>query len=87
MIHKKTNEYLGHCNFVSGLTDEETKYWGNIGYTVEEKHRGKGYAARASKLLVKFATDNYPTFRQDEVWFMIDPSNIASIKTAEKAGA
>ncbi len=52
MIDKQTQRKIGQCNFISGLTDEETKYWGNIGYTVKPEQRGKGLAAKASKLLI-----------------------------------
>ena len=59
-----------------------TFYGGNIGYGIEEGYRGKGYAAKAVLLLKNVARKHH----LKEVIITCNPDNLASRKTAEKAG-
>ena len=73
---------IGFCNLRIDNT-ELTKYCGNIGYGVDEKHRGKKYSARASKLLLKLAK------KHDLKYVLITcaPNNIASNKICQSLNA
>lgn len=63
--------------------NEVDKVSGNVEYSVFEEYRGFGYAKKA---LVLFAEN---IFKRDKVDLFISilPDNIASIKTAQNAGA
>ena len=57
-------------------------YGGNIGYAVDEPHRGHHYAAKACRLLFKLA-------RRHELGYLIittQPSNLPSRRTCELLG-
>ena len=57
-------------------------YLGHIGYRIEERHRGHGYALKALKLLM-------PLFRQEGLRDLVitnDPDNLPSRRICEKAG-
>ena len=54
-----------------------------IGYWVTSEHRGRGVAARAVRLLSAWAFENLPIER---IAISADPDNVASRRTAEKAG-
>ena len=58
-------------------------YAGQIGYTVQEEHRGHRYAARSVRLLVPFARQ----LDMGTLWITCDPSNAASRRSCEHAGA
>lgn len=57
-------------------------YAGNIGYEVEPGHRGRGHAARACRLLRPIAVFH----GVHELWIVTSPDNLASRRTAERAG-
>ena len=59
------------------------RYPGQIGYEVDEQHRGHRYAVRSCRLLLRFALAHGLT----AVWLTVDPKNIASQKTCEIIGA
>lgn len=73
---------VGRIGFRCLATHYMTTYAGNVGYRIEEAHRGHHYAARAVEILKPFMRRHLPT-----VWITVDPENIASGKTAERAGA
>lgn len=56
---------------------------GQIGYEVDEPHRGHRYAARSCRLLLPFALAHGLT----AVWLTVDPENYASQRTCEITGA
>ncbi len=81
MINYATREIMGHIRLRIG-SENEVKYFGNIGYDVDEKFRGNKYAARSIKLILPFA------FMHDleNVWISCDPDNVASRRSCEIAG-
>ncbi len=73
---------VGEINLRIGYTDG-LYYGGQIGYSVDEQHRGHGYAAKACRLLV-------PVIRahgMKKVLITNNITNIASKRTCEKLGA
>lgn len=48
-----TQEKLGSISFRNGQTEEEWLYYGHIGYSIKEAHRGQHYAARSVKVLIE----------------------------------
>ena len=55
---------------------------GHAGYAVDEAHRRNGYAARAVRLIVGLAR----VCGVAPLWVLIEPDNVASRKTVERAG-
>ena len=55
----------------------------NIGYNVFPRHRGKGYASRAVKLLIRHLDQSTPF---DTATLLIHPDNAASLAVAAKSG-
>jgi tagatose 1,6-diphosphate aldolase len=62
--------------------NEKIYYGGQIGYTVDPKHRGHHYAARSVTLLLPFAKRHGLT----ELWITCNPDNFASRRSCEIAG-
>ncbi len=65
--------------FESGI---DLTYYGNIGYMVYHAHRGQGYAAKGTLLLMDKIKEMYPEIT--EMYVTCNPDNIASQKTIEK---
>lgn len=55
----------------------------NVGYSLSADHRGKGYATRAVKLLLRYLEDD-TSFQTATV--LIDPDNGRSLSVAERVG-
>lgn len=55
---------------------------GHSGYAVDEAHRRQGYAARALRLIRGIARH----YGVAPLWVLIAPDNVASRRTAERAG-
>ena len=55
---------------------------GHMGCAVEEEYRRKGYATRAIRLLSALAGQ----LGMAEIWVLIEPDNIPSRRTVERAG-
>lgn len=66
------------------LTDDATilRAVGHAGYEVAEPHRQRGYAARALLVIRQLARH----YRVAPLWVLIAPENVASRRTAERAG-
>ena len=80
-IMDHTGQKLGICDLRIGH-NEGLYYGGNIGYAVDEPHRGHHYAAKACRLLFKLA-------RRHELGYLIittQPSNLPSRRTCELLG-
>jgi tagatose 1,6-diphosphate aldolase len=56
---------------------------GHLGYFVDPAWRGRGYAARAARLLLPLARAH----GLDPLWVTCDPHNAASRRTCERIGA
>ena len=77
-----TGEKVGIINLRIGYT-EGLYYGGQIGYRVDEAHRGKNYAARACRLIAHLARAHGMT----KLLIANDRENTASIRVCEKLGA
>ena len=75
-------ERVGFVNLRVGFTDA-LYYSGQIGYIVDEAHRGNGYALRACRLLVPVLNFH----KMQKVLICTEVSNIASNRICEKLGA
>lgn len=79
---RRDGSRVGEINLRIGYTDG-LYYGGQIGYGVDEQHRGHGYAEKACRLLV-------PVIRahgMKKVLITNNHTNIASKRTCEKLGA
>lgn len=56
----------------------------NLGYWIRSSHQGQGIAARAARMVAQFGFEQLGLIR---VEIVTEPDNIASRRTAEKAGA
>jgi RimJ/RimL family protein N-acetyltransferase len=63
--------------------DAEIYCSGNIGYRLDERYRGFGYAAKAANLVIPLAASHHMHY----ITITCNPDNIPSAKTAEKLGA
>jgi predicted acetyltransferase len=82
MVHAESNEHLGNINLRTGSRFDLFVYSGHIGYEVDEKHRGRRYAARSVRLLLPLAK----RLGVDPLWITCDPENTASRRSCEIAG-
>jgi tagatose 1,6-diphosphate aldolase len=83
MIHTTTRQELGSVNLRTVTTPHVERYAGHVGYSVNEEHRGKRYAARSVRLILPLAQ----RLGLNPLWFTCDPENAASRRTMELAGA
>lgn len=65
-----------------GRTRPLSGWCGHIGYEVDEKYRGKHFAARACRLIFPIAYAH----GLRTIWITCDPKNMASRRTCEIAG-
>lgn len=72
---------IGACDLRIGHT-MGLFFGGNIGYGIDEPHRGHRYAARACRLLFTLAARHHMGF----VYITCDPDNAASSRTCQLAG-
>jgi tagatose 1,6-diphosphate aldolase len=80
MASVNTGEKMGQIILRVG-NNENIKYGGHIGYSVDEKFRGHHYSARSIKLLFQLAKKH----GINPLWITCDPENIASRRTCELA--
>ena len=73
---------VGRCTLRVGYNDL-IPYAGNIGYEVEEEHRGHHYALSSCRLLLQLARRH----RMQEVLITCREDNFASRRTCEQLGA
>lgn len=74
---KDSKELIGHV----GMSPFEDSV--EIGYAVEDKHQGKGYATEAIKAMSMFALDK---FNLHKILGIVASENKGSVKVLEKAG-
>lgn len=77
-----TKEVIGHVGYRGKLDKICKGSTGNIGYYIAKQHRRNGYMSEALQIL----TDKLYKDGIKEIYIAIDPSNIASIRVAEKIG-
>lgn len=78
IYHCETREYTGYVSLRLGESPA-LYYLGHIGYRIEEKYRGHGYAFAACKLIKPFIQK----LCLESVVITTDTDNIASRKTCE----
>jgi predicted acetyltransferase len=83
MTHAGQDEEIGRIDLRVGEVNRNIFYGGHIGYSVDQAHRGRHYAARACRLLLPLARRH----AMDEIWITCNPDNLASRRTCELAGA
>jgi predicted acetyltransferase len=83
MVQAESGEELGTIRLRVGDSRHVVMYAGHVGYGVDERHRGHGYAERALRLLLPVAR----RLGLDPVWVTCDPENVASKRTLERVGA
>jgi len=66
-----------------GVYGSNLYYGGQIGYSIEEAHRGNGYAARACRLLIPVAKAHH----MEKLLITTGETNTASMRVCEKLGA
>jgi predicted acetyltransferase len=82
MRHRGHVQSFGHIDLRVGHTPRLDLYGGQIGYDVDPTYRGQRYAARSVKMLLPLARRH----GLQTVWITCNPDNIASRRTAERAG-
>ena len=83
MQHLASGQKIGGIVLRVGSTPHLVRYAGQLGYGVEPEFRGHHYAARACVLLLPLAR----LHGLDPVWITCDPTNLASRRSCELAGA
>lgn len=81
-ICRNDGTVIGIFSFRAGYSPK-TRYGGHLGYEIFEPYRGHHYAARASRLVARFAG----TIGMPYVYITCAPENTASARTALAAGA
>ncbi len=72
---------IGNCDLRIGH-NEKSRIGGNIGYGIYPAFRGRRYAARACRLLLRLAEKHGMAY----LLIACDPANAASARTCELAG-
>ena len=81
IYRRGTRDYVGYVSLRLGESPG-LYYLGHIGYRIEEKHRGHGYAARACFLMLPLLQ----RLRLNSVVITNNVENTASRKTCERLG-
>ena len=82
IIEKVSTELIGDIGIHFLETDSENKQV-EIGYTLDSRFRGKGYATEALLVILDFLITSLNKHR---IIASIDPANLASIKLIERLG-
>jgi len=77
------DEIVGMFRFRHYLCESLIEGGGHIGYYIGEEHRGKGYATKGLKLLLKETRDG---LREQEFYLRVNKDNIASQRVILKNG-
>ncbi|MBN2790675.1 MAG: GNAT family N-acetyltransferase [Candidatus Delongbacteria bacterium] len=77
IVIKDNNELIGHV----GLSPYDCIV--EIGYAIEDKHQGKGFATEAVQAMTEWSLKE---LKLNSIWGIVDKMNSGSIKVLEKAG-
>lgn len=58
----------------------------SIGYSLNPENWSYGYATEATERIVRYAFEDFPTFKVNRIEATTDPANAASIKVLKKIG-
>lgn len=83
VIINATKERVGRISLRIGSNTLIDHFAGNIGYTIDKKHRGNKYAEKACRLLVTLAIEH----GFQHLYITCNPDNGASRRTIEKLGS
>lgn len=61
--------------------DDEMYYFGQVGYSIDQRYQGHNYAYYACQILFQLARDKY---KMHSLIITCSPNNIASLKTLQK---
>jgi RimJ/RimL family protein N-acetyltransferase len=77
--HRDESQFLGDC----GLTCQPVAggQWLEVGYHLQRRYRGKGYATEAARACVDYALERLAAER---VCSIVDPANTPSIRVASR---
>lgn len=82
-IHRSTDGLrVGRIHLRATNDEQIVRTIGHSGYAVDEAHRRHGYASRAVGLIVGLAKH----WKVLPIWILIEPGNVASRRTVERAG-
>jgi len=83
----KGSEKIGDVNlrigYMGGINNKDLYHCGQIGYVIDEKHRGNDYAVEACKLLLPIARAH----KMQKLLITNNVTNVASRRVCEKIGA
>ncbi|MEP6262694.1 MAG: GNAT family protein [Gillisia sp.] len=82
IIEKVTNQLIGDIGIHFLETDSENKQV-EIGYTLDSRFRGNGYASEALSVIIEYLVSKLNKHR---IIASIDPANLDSIKLVERLG-
>ena len=80
-ICSREGERYGECTLRLGYI-RRVYYGGNIGYGIDEAHRGHHYAEQACRILFRLAAAH----GMDHLYISCDPDNLPSRRTCERLG-
>jgi predicted acetyltransferase len=80
-ICDRDGQRLGECTLRLGYSDR-VYYGGNIGYGIDEPHRGHHYAEEACRILFRLALAH----GMEYLYISCTPGNLPSYRTCERLG-
>jgi ribosomal-protein-alanine N-acetyltransferase len=80
-IHRPTGRFVGRCGLIPWTIDNQPEI--EVAYLLAKEFWGRGLGAEVAGALVRHA---FMQLRLIRLIALIDPANIASIRTAEKVG-
>lgn len=80
VVLKEENQLIGNCGI--RINDRQLRE-ANIGYELDSRYWGKGYATEAARAMLKFG---FETLGMHRIWSWCVAENIASVRVLEKIG-
>ena len=83
VVQKESGEVIGWCG-LQPIGDDETPMGRiELGYLIDKRYRGRGYAKEACRAILEYA---FGRLELDEVYARIDEENVPSLRLAQKLG-
>ena len=80
-IYKETGEFVGRCGLIPWTIDGAPEV--EVAYMIDKHFQRQGLGAEAARALVQYG---FAQLRLRRIVALIDPENVASIHTAQRAG-